>query len=391
MIRVALLHNIISPHVVPLFRRLAAQPDIKLKVYFLAETDLNRRWAGGIAESFDFEVLPHRAIRVGRKDLHTFFINPTILRQLRHDGFDVVISAGWDSFAAMAAFGLCKVLRRPFILWSGSTVNEPSWRRSLSLPLVKLIVRGSASWIAYGTRARDYLVRLGASPSRICIAYNTVDVERFQVQADQLRRQRPALRDEIGFGAGPVFLYVGQLIERKGALDLLAAHERIVERLPGAQLALVGYGPLESALRERVASREIPGVIFAGHVKLEDLPRYYAAADVFVLPSHEEVWGLVLNEAAASGLPLVTTSVTGAAADVVVPGRNGHVVPACQPEALAAALLDALEHAPEMGAASRDRISTMTYEQNVDAIVSQIRSTIGGLAPGEEDERPIAE
>jgi glycosyltransferase involved in cell wall biosynthesis len=373
VIRVALLHNIISPHVVPLFRRLAAEPDIQLKVYFLAETDLNRRWATEVGGSFDFAILPHRAIRVGRQDLHTFFINPTILQQLRRDGFDVVISAGWDSFAAMATFALCKVLRKPFILWSGSTINEPSWRRTLTLPLVRAIVRGSDGWIAYGSRARDYLVRLGAPTARVSIAYNTVDVEWFQAQSDQLRPRREELRGELGLSAGPVILYVGQLIVRKGALDLLNAHEQVLQRLPSAQLVLVGYGPLEPELRAQVAARRITGVTFAGHVKLPDLPRYYAVADVFVLPSHEEVWGLVLNEAAASGLPLLTTDVTGAAADLVVPGRNGKVVPPQRPDALAAALMDALENATEMGAASRELISTKTYTQNVDAIASVVR------------------
>ena len=106
---------------------------------------------------------------------------------------------------------------------------------------------------------------------------------------------------------------------------MLAAHERVLERCPDAQLVLVGYGPLEADLRHWVSARNIHGVTFAGHVALEKLPRYYAAADVFVLPSHEEVWGLVLNEAAASGLPLVTTQATGAAPDLVVPGVNGEI------------------------------------------------------------------
>src|SRR5438132_2962058 len=193
-LRIALLHNIISPHVVPLFERLAQQPGISLKVYFLAESDQNRRWATAIERSFQYEILPHWAMRFGRTDLNTFFVNPTVVSVLQRDGFDVLISVGWDSLAALAAFALCKIRRKPFVLWSGSTVNEPSWRRTLTLTVVKRVVRGSSSWIAYGSRAREYLVRLGAAADRVFLAYNTVDVDWYQARADELRPQRDLIR-----------------------------------------------------------------------------------------------------------------------------------------------------------------------------------------------------
>jgi glycosyltransferase involved in cell wall biosynthesis len=376
-LRVALLHNIISPHVVPLFRRLAELPDLSLKVYFLAETDRNRRWETTIGDAFHYAVLPNWAIRIGRADLFTLFINPTIIQELRRDDFDVLISVGWDSVAAWAAYALCKARRKPFILWSGSTANEPSWRRTLARLPVRHVVRGSASWIAYGSRARAYLVELGADLARIFIAYNTVDVDWFAARAAELRPRRAELRHELGLGAGPVVLYVGQLIERKGACDLLQAFELIVERRPDAQLVLVGYGPLEVELRARVARMGMPNIHFRGHVPIRDLPRYYVAADTFVLPSHEEVWGLVLNEAAASGLPLVTTDVTGAAPDLITPGLNGEIVPPAHPAALADALLRTLENAKSMGAASQQLIRERTYAQNVVAIRAAIAAAMG--------------
>ena len=373
-LRVAVLHNIISPHVLPLFERLGAQPGIALRVYFLAETDRNRRWQTRIAQSFTYKVLPHWAIRVGRRDLHTFFVNPTVIQSLLRDGFDVIVSAGWDSFAAQAAFFLCLLLRKPYILWCGSTANEPSWRRSLSLPLVRLLVRGSSAWIAYGTRAKEYLVQLGADQSRVAVAYNTVDVDWFQTRASEQRPHRNEIRHKLGIGPGPVVLYVGQLIERKGTLDLLAAHELVVARRPDTQLVLVGYGPLESELRKHVAAARLPGVVFANHVPLDELPGYYVTADCFVLPSHEEVWGLVLNEAAACGLGVVTTEPVGASADLVEPGVNGRVVPAAAPEQLAAALVDVLDHATTMGNASTQIIRKATFEQNVSAIMGAIHT-----------------
>ena len=377
--RVALLHNIVSPHVVPLFERLAREPDVDLKVYFLADTDRNRRWDTRVSDAFEHEILPHWAIRVGRRDLHTFFVNPTIVKALRRDGFDVVISVGWDSFASIGSFALCKALRKPFILWSGSTIHEPSWRRTLTLPLVRQMVRGSAAWIAYGSRAKDYLVRLGANVDRVWIAYNTVDVDWFKAQADELRLRRADIRAGLGIAAGPTVLYVGQLIERKGVLDLLAAHECLVRKMPDAQLVVVGYGMLEAEMRVRVAQRRIPGVQLAGHVPVSQLPRYYVAADCLALPSHEEVWGLVLNEAAACGLALVTTDAVGAGADLVESGVNGRVIPPGNPSRLCDALLDALENAAIMGKASQSIVERATFQQNVGAIVAAIRACVPQL------------
>lgn len=377
-IRVALLHNIISPHVIPLFALLSKDPLLELKVYFFAKSEANRRWDSSDILPFRHEILPRLSIRFGRSDIFTYHINYTIVNKLIKDGFDVLLAAGWDSLASQAGFFLARMLRRPYIQWSGSTAYEKSWRRTITLPLVKAMVRGSAACVAYGTRARDYLISLGASPDRVHIAYNTVDVGWFGEQADRIRAQRDEIRRQLGLGPGPVILFVGQLIERKGVRDLVEAYSQVERKRPEAQLLLVGYGPLESELRAYLSTRYPGRARVTGHVPIPDLPRYYVVSDCFVLPSHEEVWGLVLNEAAASGLPLVTTEPVGAGPDLINPGINGFIVPASSPAAIADAVLAALDDSEQMGRASRSIVRKATYQQNVDAIRSAISSTLPG-------------
>lgn len=375
--RVALIHNIVTPHVVPFYERLASEPDVALKVYFLAETDKNRRWHTTIGQKFDYRLLPHWAIRLQGEDLFTYFINPTLPAVLLRDGFDVVIVDGWDSFASIVAFVVAKIRRKAYIMWSGSTANEPSWRRTLALPLVRLLVRGADGCIAYGTRAKEYLVQLGADAERICIAFNTVDVEWFQASADQLRPNRERIRADLGLTSGPVILYVGQLIERKGIVDLFDAYTMLVKDRPDVQLVVAGSGQLEPALRRRIEDRHLNGVRLFGHVPVADLPRYYVAADCFTLPSHEEVWGLVLNEAAACGLPIVTAEPVGAAPDLVEAGVNGAIVPARNPAELARALAQALDHGIEWGRQSRRIVQRATFTQNT----ASITSLLGQVCP----------
>lgn len=344
--RVALLHNIVSPHVVPLFAELARQPGIDLRVYFFSETDANRRWRVSPEGRFNYRILPGLGVRLRGRDLFTYFINPTIVPILLRDGFDVLIAVGWDSFASQAAFFLCKLLGRPFIIWSGSTINEPSWRRTLSLPLVRLMVSGADACIAYGTRAAQYLRRLGAPQADIFLSLNTIDMDTFTTRVQQARSQRAIVRRELGVGDDPLVLYVGQLIERKGVATLVEAIALARGHRESVRLCVIGYGAQEEALRRRVERLQLAEhVRFLGHVDLDDLPRYYAAADLFVLPSSEEVWGLVLNEAVAAGLPVITTDRVGAAPDIVEGGGNGLVVPANDAGWLADAITCILEGA----------------------------------------------
>jgi glycosyltransferase involved in cell wall biosynthesis len=372
-VRLALLHNIISPHVVPLFQLLSRDPDVDLTVYFFSETDVNRRWETTIGDRFRYRVLPHLALRTGRTDLYTYFINPTVVSALLRDGFDALISVGWDSFAALAAFCLCKLKGRPYILWSGSTAYEPSWRRTLTLPLVRTIVRGSDGYVAYGSRARDYLVSLGANREKIAIAYNTVDVAWYQSQAEALRPHRENIRREIGLGLGPAILYVGRLVEGKGVRDLIEAFRQVRRARPDTQLLLVGYGPLEEELRGLISDTHLEGVVMPGHVPIPQLPRFYVAADCFVLPSHAEIWGLVLNEAAAFGLPLITTDRVGGGPDLIEPGVNGFIVPVGSPGALAEAMVQALDRGGMLGRESLRVIRRATYAQNVAAVMGLLR------------------
>jgi glycosyltransferase involved in cell wall biosynthesis len=125
------------------------------------------------------------------------------------------------------------------------------------------------------------------------------------------------------------FLYVGRLDPEKG-LDVLLDAARSVE----ADVAIVGTGSEEARLK----SGAPPNVRFVGRLERDELVPWYAAADAFVLPSLSDQWGMVLNEAATAGLPLVSTNAPGAAHDLVHDGDNGFRVAAGDSGALAAAL-----------------------------------------------------
>lgn len=313
--RIALLTEIPAPYRIPLFNALATEPGIALRVLFLAEHDPRRDYTVFEREfSFDHAVLPGAGTQLRGRWI--VFSRGTQHELDRFDP-DVVLLGGWNQPAFWGGLRWARRRNRPVLLWVESTLHD---ERSGSVVLERLkrrAVAAASGFVVPGRAAREYVESLGVPSERIVIAPNAVDLTIFG--------QEPARppKDEC------TFLYVGRLSPEKGLDVLLEAFDAV----PGT-LLIAGRGPLEEELHEQAGDR----VRFLGQVARDELPALYAAADCFVLPSRSEPWGMVLNEAAAAGLPLVATLATGGAYDLIDEGVNGYRVPVDDPAALAAAL-----------------------------------------------------
>jgi glycosyltransferase involved in cell wall biosynthesis len=162
---------------------------------------------------------------------------------------------------------------------------------------------------------------------RFVVVANGVDLDRWPCPAPE---ERPAARERLGLGAGPLVACVGRLHRQKGQHRLLDAWPLVRARVPGAQLALVGEGPD----RDELAARAVDGVLLAGHTSAAR--DWLVAADVVAQPSTWEGMSLALLESMASARSVVVTDVPGMR-EVVAPG-SGAVVPLDDPAALAEAL-----------------------------------------------------
>jgi len=190
------------------------------------------------------------------------------------------------------------------------------------------MVRGADACVAVGTRSKDYLCSLGATEEQVFTGFSTVDVDLFRRISAVARVDQQKLRASFGIRRGRVILYCGQFIERKGLRYLIEAFAAVKEQLEDVALVLIGYGPMHGWLLSEVKRLGLSDVHILEHVEVTDMPRIYALADVFVLPSLQETWGLVVNEAMACGLPLIVSDKVGAGVDLVAEGMNGFVVPA---------------------------------------------------------------
>jgi len=371
-VRVAILTEIISPYRIPVFNHLAANPEIDLKVIFASETEGLRHWRVAKEQiRFDYEVLPGWAIARTYQNASLFF-NPTIIQTLHRGRFDIVIFGGYQHPSYWMALAYCKLMGKDTILWSESTLKDFRIQSGLRNRVKKLLINVFNRYVVPGTAQRDYLLSFSRKTDAIWTAPNAVDVDFFSKWSEEYRQQKETLKTAMDI-EGDVILFVGRLIDEKGLGDLLHAFEQVSQNYK-VTLLIVGSGQQEQQYREYVEQHRLP-VIFAGFQQQEDLPRYYAIADVFAFPTHTDPWGLVLNEAMSSSLPVIVSTAAGAANDLVKPGWNGYIHASGDTDGLVHAmksLLNSPELRVEMGYNSRRMIEAYTPEKCAEGFVNML-------------------
>jgi len=223
---------------------------------------------------------------------------------------NVVIISGWSGGGPWAARLWCIVNRRPGILWVES--NEFDRPRVFWKELVKAaFLKGLSAAQVYGTTNAEYLIKLGFETGKIWSKRAVADVERFRLVEDVEPRGE----------SRKVVLFVGRLAPEKNLEFVL----EVVHRLPFEArrrllLRFIGHGPLDAHLRRRADILGLDDCVeFGGPCKHSHLPEVYHSADVLLLPSTSEPWGLTVNEGMLCGLPAIVSHRCGCARDLILP------------------------------------------------------------------------
>lgn len=383
-LKVAYITPLPTPYRQPLLNRLTELDDLDVTVFYCAGGEGDRSWKVPVPRNERHRFLPgfQIPIRRGHKTLYNH-CNPCIWRELSGGDFDAVVMAGYALVTTQIAIAWALFRRRPYYFRCEShTPGERSalWRAVKSV-LVGFICRRAAGGLPTGSLARDYLEHYGLPRDRMRFFPNTTDIRGIAARVDALRERRDEIKAQLGVTEPRLAVFVGRLIAAKAPLEMLEAFER-VSRLRGDwALAVVGDGELEGAMRRHIAERGLEGVYLLGFRQDDALLAVYAAADLFVLASRQEPWAVVVNEAAAAGLPLLLSDAVGAAADLLRPGENGEVFPAVDVGQMTSAWLTLSEREDlgEMGKRSREIVSTWNYDFAVDELKSALRLEFPGL------------
>lgn len=271
--------------------------------------------------------------------------------------YDEIVICGYSSPTAMLAMSWLRLRGIPFWMEvDGGMVRQEGKAKYL---FKRHLVSMASGWLSSGPKTSEYLIYYGARADRIFLyPFSSL------YQADILPEPTPmaekmALRRELAMAEDYIVLATGQFIHRKG-FDILM---RGAALLPGnVGIYIVGGEAPKEYLEER-ARLGLTNVHFLGFQQKRELARLFRAADLFVLPTRYDIWGLVVSEAMAYGLPVVTTDRCVAGLELVENGVNGYIVPIEDPAALAEKIQRTLDaDRMEMGRASLKKIQPYTLE-----------------------------
>lgn len=343
----------------PLLRLISADSEFRLRVIF--ERDPQQS-GGAFDPGFGRDVVWDLAMRYGYDS--ALMDDVDIAQEIRNA--DVVWCHGWGSARLRRMITRAHGLGRPVLMrGENNLVSMPDrsgpigWVKRLYL---RWIFRQCWGFLAIGSANTAYYRAHGVAPERIFSMPYAVDNHFFASRASQADTK--ALRDSLGIAPErQVVLYSGKFITRKNPLVLLRAWRQARWSGLAPVLLFVGTGEMEMALRAEAGEE----VVFAGFRNQTELPAFYALADVFVLASHAEPWGLAVNEAMAAGTAVIVSDQCGCAFDIV-DEHCGQIVPAGDIAALARALVTVCDHSAEMGRMAATKIAHWDFSRDVDGL-----------------------
>jgi glycosyltransferase involved in cell wall biosynthesis len=354
---------------VPWFRALAARPELDLEVGYAVLPDDAAQGAGfGVAFAWDIPLLDGYRWRLldrnvrngGGPDLESFgglrLRHPG--RWLGHDTTALLVT-GWNSLALVQLAFAARRRRIPVLVRGDSNLRRP--RRLATRLLHRLFLRLYAAFLVVGEANRAFYRSYGMAEDRLFDCPHFVDNERFSAAAAAAWPSRREHRRRWALGEQAVVVcFAGKLIPTKNIPELLTALALARRTRPELELLVVGDGELRPELEASAHELGVP-TAWAGFLNQSELPQAYASADLLVLPSLGETWGLVVNEALACGLPVIASDRVGCVPDLVLPGRTGETYRSGQPQELAerlARLAANTELRATLGAAGRRLVST---------------------------------
>ena len=373
----------------PLFRRMAKQSSLDLHVAYCTlrgaeaghdpEFGASIQWDVPLLDGYSWTHVLNRGS--GAESFFGLF-NPGLWKLIRSGNYDAVVSyVGYVRASFWVALAAAKLSNAAFIFGTDAVSltprDRPAWKSKAKKFLWPRLFRLADQVIVPSASSLDLMCSLGIPQERVTLTPFVVDNDWWAQQSKLV--DRAAVR--TGWGAAPdtlVILFCAKLQPWKRPLDLLRAFAKA--NLSNAILVFAGAGPLLPQLESEAASLSVASrVRFLGFLNQTQLPAVYTAADLLVLPSEFEPFGVVVNEAMCCGCAVIVSDRVGAGRDLVAPLCPELIYPFGNTDALAAILQRA--HASPMwlsglASASRKQMETRGPQENVTATVDSVQTAV---------------
>ena len=323
MKKVVLITNIPTPYRIPLFNelnKLMLQEEKELHVIFSESGYQRRKFEIDFNQiKFPFAILNGGTITSNKNVEKTYFFYKGLWNTLNKLQPKNIIVAGFSAASIITA-SWCHRNNCSFSIWSGSIETETrniSWLRIL---LRRQLIKRAQSFIAYGTLAAKYLVKMGATEDRVHIGINTVDTIFF---AQETEKTRNNIQAKSKF----TFTYLGYLVPRKNVNLVLEIASLLLKERSDFKIKIIGDGESKNSLESLSIQLGLKDHIeFTGYKQREELPTNFANTNALLFQSDFDIWGLVLNEAMAAGLCCLATVHAGATFDLIKDGETGFII-----------------------------------------------------------------
>lgn len=349
-LRVLFLANVPSPYRVAFFNTLSRDCDLTVLYQLHASAERDKKWTAESTATYREVFLKGPATNVDKA------ICPGVVSWLKKD-WDAIVICGNSSPTELLAIAWCKLRNIPYCLeadgafaGSGSGIKELIKTRA---------IRGAGMYLSTCRELDQYFLHYGADPKRLRRYHFSSLTEEDILPACPTWKDKQHFRAQLGIREEKMILSIGQFIHRKGIDLLLQAANGLDKRIG---IYIVGGEPTEEYLTF-ARENDLTSVHFVPFQEKEALKRYYMAADAFVLPTREDIWGLVVNEAMGFGLGVITTDRCNAGLELIRNGHNGFLVPTEDIHALRGAILECLVESKALGQAALETIRPYTLQQ----------------------------
>jgi len=295
-LRVLYITNIPAPYRVDFFNELSRYCDLTVIYENTASTERNKDWT--LKASGDYKQLFLKGLTIGRNSK----LCMGVLGHLSRGSYDKIVVGGYATPTASLAITALRLRKIPFFL-NADGGFIPEHESVLKRSIKRYLISAATWWLSTGDITDKYLISYGADAKKI-FTYPFTSVRQADVLSTPISKQEKLkIREQKGLHCEVLFLAVGQFINRKGFYDFLK--EWTSKERGNIGIAIIGGGEQEQKYKE--LARKSNNVWILPFLKKDDLAEYYSAADGFAMPTNEDIWGLVVNEAMAMGLPVFST------------------------------------------------------------------------------------
>lgn len=312
--KIMFLSNIPSPYRLDFFNELGKYIDLKVVFEAKRNLKLNKQWYSDEFKNF-------KAIFLKEGEIEERKVNWKILKYINKKNQDLIVVTNYSYFTELVAILYIKLKHIPYCMEvDGGVIRNEKW---IIRKFKTFLIKGAKAYISPSKDTDKFLIHYGADKDKI-YRYSFTSLKKDDLLNNLLSiDEKVKIRQELGISEQKMIISVGQFIHRKGYDILLKSCENLDKNIG---IYIIGGNPTEEYLKLK-ENLNLTNVHFINFKTKEEIKKYYKAADLFVLPTREDIWGLVINEAMGHGLPIITTDKCIAGLELVKDYENGFIVP----------------------------------------------------------------